>query len=117
MILVQMVGVFLLMQSLMNLLEIIHLRLLMKTVSLVFGLVVQDHILKLLLRCFFLLPATVATTTAVPAIEAMTAAIGHQDLAVLAPTTSTFISVNSIRAATPVRLVSLSVASSNNNLL
>lgn len=87
----------------------------------VIGSVVQVHILKQYHRYSSLLPATATTMTAVPAVEAFTATIGHQDRAATAttatttPTTSTFTAAMSICTTSPVRAGTLSVASRNNN--
>ena len=84
----------------------------------VIGSVVQVHILKQYHRYSSLLPATVTAATALPTIEATTAAtIGHRDRSTATPATSASTVAMYTCSTTSVRTVILSVASRNNKSL
>ena len=76
-----------------------------------YGSVVRIHIQQVCLRYFSLLPASVATTTAMPAVEAITATIGLRGLTSFTQAPSTSTAEVSVWATTSARMGSLSVAS------
>lgn len=77
----------------------------------VIGSAVQVHILKQYHRYSSLLPAAAATMTAMPAVEAAAATIGHQGRTSTTPTTSASAAAMSACTTATVRSGNLSAAS------